>query len=91
MSNETEKIYTAVYRFIEYLSSLDGDERERGLLAAQNFQRTLSLLQSDLSNGLGQLRYDIGGKGVLDWVWSNEHLSQIEGFSNEIFELIDTI
>jgi hypothetical protein len=88
MSNDSDKICTAVRSFITYLRSLDGDDRETGEHAAQNFERTLAVLTSDFEQGVWRLDYDIGGKGVLDRILSDEHLREVERFSDEIYQLL---
>ena len=77
-----------VRRLIDYLRSFEGEDHERGILAAQNIEHTLSKFTSEPESGVRIFSYDIGYKGMLDWMWSDEHRSQLEKFSDEIFALI---
>ena len=89
MTASTQQIATAVERFVSFLRSLDGDDHERGVMAAQNIEHTLGLVRSDFSAGVARLQTDIGGKGVLDWRWSDTHRREIERFSDDIYTLIN--
>ena len=89
MPDNSQQVATAVERFVAFLRSLDGDDQERGTLAAQNIECSLAVLRSDFTAGLARLQTDIGGKGVLDWVWSDKHRTEIERFSDDIHTLIN--
>lgn len=84
-----QDVCAAVQRLIVYLRSFEGEDYERGLLAAQNIERTLSKFTSEPECGVRILSYDIGYKGMLDWMWSDEHRNQLEKFSEEIYALIN--
>ena len=89
MLDNSQKIATAVGQLVQFLRSLEGDDRERGSLAAQNIERSLAVLRSEFTAGAARLQTDIGGKGILDWVWSDMHRREIERFSDEIRALIN--
>ena len=85
-----EAVCEAVAQLIEFLRSLDGDDAARGRSAAQNLEHTLALLRSrpDFENGLAHLAGDVGGKGMLDWIWTDEHRAKLDEFSHRIFLLL---
>jgi hypothetical protein len=89
MRPSPEEVCATVRRLIEYLRSLEGDDHERGLLAAQNIERTLARFTSEPESGVRIFSYDVGGKGMLDWIWSDQHRAQLEKFTDEIYRLID--
>jgi len=55
---------------IAFLESLEGDESEQGLQAAQNLRSSLAKVVSDRDSALIELQYGLSWKGVLDWRWS---------------------
>lgn len=89
MAPNSEQIRVSVRKLIGFLRSLEDDDHERGLKAAQNIERTLAKFESGSEGAIQLLRYDIGGKGILDWIWSDEHQKQLEKFSDEIYRLTE--
>ncbi|MEY4483541.1 MAG: hypothetical protein RL693_993 [Verrucomicrobiota bacterium] len=78
----------AVRTFIRYLDALDGEDKDLGSKASENFNTTLSLLKTDYKQGICLLAYDIGGKGVLDRRWSDLRMKEIEKITDEIYRII---
>ena len=85
-----EQVLTAANGLVAYLRSFDDQDRERGLEAAEIIERTLRLFSQQYENAVSRLRYDVGGKGLLDWRWSDEHREKLESFSHEVFVLLQT-
>lgn len=88
MTKDPEQLCCTVLRFITYLRSLDGDDKENGLMSAQNFENTLTVLASNFEQGVASHSYYIGGKGVLDRKWSESCNREVERFCDEIYKLI---
>ena len=84
----TEQLLMTANQLIEYLRSLDGPDQALGLDAAENIERTLALFATDAKLAAGNLSYDLGGKGMLDWGWSSAHRVRLEAFSSELFALL---
>ena len=84
----TDQILTTAGALVARLRSFDGDDRERGLDAAEIIERTLSRLSVDPAAACARLRYHIGGKGMLDWRWSERHCAELEALSGEVFALL---
>jgi hypothetical protein len=79
-----DPIEDAVRAFIEWLSRLEGAERDKGTRAASNFEKSLAVLRSDRQAGIALLGYDVGGKGILDWEWSKERRATVTRFCDDI-------
>ena len=89
MPASARQIATEVERLVSCLRSLDGDDRDRGLEAAQIIGITLDRLRLDFSPAVAsRLLYDIGGKGVQDWRWTDVHRKEIERLCADIFVLV---
>lgn len=84
----TEQLFTTANELIEYLRSLEGPDQALGLDAAENIERTLALFATDAKLAAGNLGYDLGSKGMLDWGWSATHHANLEAFSGELFALL---
>lgn len=87
MRSRSERLCIRVRELIAYLRSFEGEDRERGLQAAQNIEHTLSLYLAAKEPVAGCFDYDVGGKGMLDWIWTDVHRARLERFSAEIFRL----
>jgi hypothetical protein len=81
--------HEAICSLIEYLRSFQDEDRERGLMAAENIERTLIRFIAERRLAVSVFSYDVGGKGMLDLIWTAEHRKQLEKYSDEIYGLID--
>ncbi|MFN0069636.1 MAG: hypothetical protein ACKVYV_18620 [Limisphaerales bacterium] len=88
MFKDATLIHEATVEFVTYLRSLDGDDHDLGIRAADNFKKTLTLLEWNFEKGILQLKYDITSKGVLDWNWTNGRRREIERHCDTIFRLL---
>lgn len=87
MGSNSGQVCTRVRDLIVYLRSLEGDDRERRREAAQIIEEALTTFVAEPEPIAGFLDYYLGGKGMLDWIWSDSHRSQLEQFSDEILRL----
>ena len=75
---------------ISFLSSLNDEDAEKGRLAAHNLEHTRAVFRDDPEKAMGRLSYDIGGKGIHDWVWSPSNLSVITEYTEALRTLLTT-
>jgi hypothetical protein len=87
MPQEDEQIRTQLMAFIAFLRAVEHEECGHGAKAAQNLEQTLRLFETEPAQGKSRLAYDVGGKGVLDWQWSDRNLPTIEKFCEQLGEL----
>jgi hypothetical protein len=86
----SEQVIQLTIELIKYLRSFDDEDKERGLIAANNIERSLSTLEYDYFKNRDNLSYSIGLKGMLDWKWSSSHCKRLEKYSNDIHRLMYT-
>ena len=87
MKPDPELVYARVRALVEYLRSFEGEDQQMGLQAAQIIEEKLTLVEAQPEFIPGAFDSDLGGKGMLDWSWSDAHRKHLERFSDEIARL----
>ena len=70
---------------IAFLESLEGGEKDQGLLAARNLQSALSKVTDNPEAALTELQYGLSAKGVLDWQWQPVTYAKLAALCTEYY------
>ena len=67
---------------------MDGSDAPLGLRGAENLETTLEALESDFGGAVPRLAHDIGGKGILDWAFTETRQRTVQEFCDKLESLI---
>jgi hypothetical protein len=89
-SKRKTRILHTLRELIAHLRSLDGADQPMGLKAGANLESTLLALESDFDGAVPLLACDIGGKGILDWVFSESEQRTVGEYCERLHKLVHT-